>query len=146
MHIHNNLMHIHFQEKDKYSRLCCKTIGRDRLFKDCTAQLFHNTETVKEDMNYTQSINSMPVTLVEFYATWCPHCRNMMPVVAQVKEQLDGKAAIVQIDVDKNQETADNAGVEVYPTFILYKDGKEVWRNRGEISGKDLQAEITSRL
>lgn len=97
-------------------------------------------------MDYTQSINSMPVTLVEFYATWCSHCRNMMPVVAQVKKQLDGKAAIVQIDVDKNPETADNAGVEVYPTFILYKDGKEVWRNKGEIDGKTLLAEITSRL
>ena len=33
-------------------------------------------------------INSNPVVLVEFYASWCPHCKRMMPVVEQVKELL----------------------------------------------------------
>ena len=36
-------------------------------------------------MDYNEVINSEPVVLVEFYASWCPHCQRMMPVVEQVK-------------------------------------------------------------
>ena len=48
-------------------------------------------------MTYDELIAGAPVVLVEFYATWCPHCRHMMPVVEQVKELVAGKAEIYQI-------------------------------------------------
>lgn len=82
------------------------------------------------------------VVLVEFYATWCPHCQRMMPVVAQVEQLLAGKARVAQLDIDKNQEAASEAGVEGIPTFILYVDGKEVWRHSGEIEGEALLAKV----
>lgn len=34
---------------------------------------------------------SRPV-LMEFYATWCPHCQRMMPVMAELKDEMDGVA------------------------------------------------------
>lgn len=97
-------------------------------------------------MNYKQEISNTPVTLVEFYATWCPHCRNMMPVVDRVKEALSGKASVIQIDVDKNEDIADNEKVEVYPTFILYKSGREVWRDTGETDSETLMSKVESYL
>ena len=36
-------------------------------------------------MDYKELISANKVVLVEFFATWCPHCRKMMPVVEQVK-------------------------------------------------------------
>ena len=51
-------------------------------------------------MDYKNLIESAPVVLVEFYASWCPHCQRMMPVVAQVKERIAGRAEIKQIDID----------------------------------------------
>lgn len=95
-------------------------------------------------MTYETAIKATPVVLVEFFATWCPHCRAMMPVVAQVKELLEGTAEVVQLDIDKNQEAADTNGVESVPTFIAYKDGKEQWRHSGEIDGNDLLAKMQS--
>lgn len=93
-------------------------------------------------MNYKDLINSSPVVLVEFYATWCPHCQRMMPVVEQVKELAGKSAEIYQLDIDKNQETADEAEVQSVPTFILYKNGKEIWRQSGEMEGDFLLSQI----
>lgn len=97
-------------------------------------------------MTYSEIINSQPVVLVEFFATWCPHCQRMMPVVAQVKTLLDGRAAVYQLDIDQNQQTAEEAGANSIPTFILYRDGKEVWRHSGEIDGEVLLSKVESAL
>lgn len=97
-------------------------------------------------MDYNNIINSSKVVMVEFFATWCPHCQRMMPVVEQIKELLDGRADIYQFDIDKNQETADSLHVESLPTFIVYRDGKEVWRQSGEMDGQVLLSKIESYL
>ena len=75
-------------------------------------------------MDYKNLIESAPVVLVEFYASWCPHCQRMMPVVAQVKERIAGRAEIKQIDIDENNDIADELGVKTVPTFIVYKNGR----------------------
>ena len=93
-------------------------------------------------MTYDELIAGAPVVLVEFYATWCPHCRHMMPVVEQVKELVAGKAEIYQLDIDQNQDTANDAGVESVPTFLLYQDGKLRWRQSGEIDAEVLLGKI----
>ena len=76
-------------------------------------------------MTYSQITQSAPVVLVEFYATWCPHCRRMMPVVEEVKELLSDRAEVVQLDIDQNDSAANAAGVESVPTFIVYAGGEE---------------------
>ncbi len=97
-------------------------------------------------MDYNNIINSSKVVMVEFFATWCPHCQRMMPVVEQIKELLDGRADVYQFDIDKNQEAADSLDVESLPTFIVYRDGKEVWRQSGEMDGQVLLSKIEAYL
>lgn len=95
-------------------------------------------------MTYDEAIKQTPVVLVEFFASWCPHCRKMMPVVDQVKELLDGSAAVIQLEIDENKELAQQEEVEGIPTFIIYSNGKEQWRHSGEIDGNALLAKIQS--
>lgn len=95
-------------------------------------------------MTYDEALKETQVVLVEFFATWCPHCRRMMPVVEQVKELLDGESAVIQLDIDENKELAGDAGVDGVPTFIVYRDGKEMWRHSGEIDGNALLAKVQS--
>lgn len=97
-------------------------------------------------MDYNNIINSSKVVMVELFATWCPHCQRMMPVVEQIKELLDGRADVYQFDIDKNQEAADSLDVESLPTFIVYREGKEVWRQSGEMDGQVLLSKIESYL
>lgn len=95
-------------------------------------------------MDYTEIIKSTPVVMVEFFASWCPHCQRMMPVVEQVKELLDGVVDIYQFDIDENEEAAKAEDVNGIPTFIVYKNGKEMWRQSGEIDGQELLAKVQS--
>lgn len=97
-------------------------------------------------MTYDEAIKSTPVTLVEFYASWCPHCQRMMPLVAEIKQTLAGRADVLQFDVDKYPELTDAERVESYPTFIIYKNGKEMWRESGEMDPNVLLSKVESYM
>lgn len=97
-------------------------------------------------MEYTQAIQSTPVVLVEFYATWCGHCRHMAPVVDQIKELLAGTVDVYQLDIDLNQKLAGVENISSTPTFIIYRDGREQWRESGEVDGQILLSKIQSYM
>ena len=97
-------------------------------------------------MNYNEIIKSSEVVLVEFFASWCPHCQRMMPIVAQIKELLAGQVNVYQYDIDENSELASEVGADSIPTFIIYKDGQEVWRESGEMDGQVLLSKIEAFL
>lgn len=93
-------------------------------------------------MNYQQAITATPVALVEFYASWCPHCQRMMPVVEQIRELLGNSVSITQLDIDENNQLAEENNVNSIPTFIVYRNGREVWRHTGEIDGNLLLSQL----
>lgn len=93
---------------------------------------------------YTSLCSSAPLVMVEFYATWCPHCQRMMPIVAQIRELVGSNAQIYQLDIDQNDEAASEAGVEGVPTFLIYREGEPVWRYSGEIDGNILLQKLES--
>lgn len=95
-------------------------------------------------MTYAQAVSEAPVVLVEFFATWCPHCQKMMSVVEQVRQALGAATPVIQLDIDQNGATARENRVDGVPTFIIYRNGQEVWRQSGEIEGKDLLAKVQS--
>lgn len=93
-------------------------------------------------MDFQQTINSSSLVLVEFYATWCSHCKHMMPVVEEIKKKIAGEAVVAQYDIDANEKLADEQNVQTIPTFILFKNGKEVWRHSGEMTQETLESQI----
>lgn len=97
-------------------------------------------------MTYQNLTNASPTVLVEFFATWCPHCKRMMPVVDEVKELLGDTVPVYQIDIDKETETADSVDINTVPTFIVYRNGKEVWRQSGEMDSDALFQKVQSLM
>lgn len=79
------------------------------------------------------------VVLVDFWATWCPPCRKMAPVVEEVAGELKGKAKFGKVDVDSNKNLATRYQIRSIPTFILFKDGKKVDQIIGAVEKKDLK-------
>ena len=97
-------------------------------------------------MDYTQEIKSAPVVLVEFYATWCPHCRKMMPIMEDIKTLLADNLKVLQFAIDQNEDLANEMRVQSLPTFILYSDGEEVMRETGEMPGEVLLQKIQAAI
>lgn len=72
--------------------------------------------------------------MAEFYATWCPHCQRMRPIVEEFKRDMEGQVEVVEVDVDQEPELAEFYTIEGTPTFILLRNGEQVWRQSGEMS------------
>jgi thioredoxin 1 len=69
---------------------------------------------------------STGVTLTDFWATWCPPCRMQGPIVEQLDKEIGDQVKITKMDVDENQQTANDFGIMSIPTLIIKKDGKVV--------------------
>lgn len=88
--------------------------------------------------SFLNIIQSHPTVLVDFYATWCGPCKTLGPILDEVKDELEDAIKIIKIDVDKNQPLAAKYQVRGVPTMILYKEGKQVWRQSGVVQKADL--------
>ena len=73
-------------------------------------------------------MDSAPLTLVDFWATWCGPCRMVGPVIEKLGEQYEGKAVIAKVDVDAEPDLARRFGIMSIPTVVFLKNGKEFQR------------------
>ena len=82
---------------------------------------------------FSELIRGKDPVLVDFYADWCGPCKTMAPILQEVKSDMGGKVRIVKVDVDKNPQAAQKFGVQSIPTLILFKEGKQRWRQSGVV-------------
>ncbi len=94
--------------------------------------------------SFNNIINSDKPILVDFYADWCGPCKTLAPILKQVKEELGEAVKIVKIDVDKNQPLAVKYQVRGVPTMLLFKNGKQLWRQSGVLQKNDIVSIIKS--
>lgn len=81
--------------------------------------------------SYAAMLQSASVVLVDFGASWCPPCRRMEPVMEALSEKTSPEIPIIKIDGSSQTNLMKTHNVQVMPTYILYKNGREIWRKAG---------------
>jgi thioredoxin 1 len=76
--------------------------------------------------------------LVDFWASWCPPCRAMNPVV----EALARDFKVWKVNVDTNQELAARYDISSIPALLVFKEGKITARHVGLTPEATLRAEM----
>lgn len=94
--------------------------------------------------SFNDIISGSTPVLVDFYAEWCGPCKTLGPILKNVKGTLGDQLKIVKINVDNNQPLAQQYQVRGVPTMLLFKNGKQVWRQSGVLQEHELVQIIKS--
>jgi len=110
-----------------------------------TSKKDHSMEELSiSDFDNMLSKNSL--VLADFHTLWCVPCRKMSPIVDELKVEYESSAEILRIDMDKSELLADSYNIKAVPTFMLFKDSKEIWRHTGLISKEELEEILKSNI
>ena len=85
--------------------------------------MIHNAITLGIADNFDSFIEDNHLVVVDFYATWCGHCKKISPIVdewAHSHENIE----FLKVDVDKFANLVAEYGVRSMPTFFFFEDGK----------------------
>lgn len=85
---------------------------------------------------FNDLISRSTPTLVEFYATWCGPCRAMQTILEDLERSTRTRADVIRIDTDtpENNILTRQQRIMSVPTFILYREGRALWRHSGVIT------------
>ncbi|RFS24622.1 thioredoxin [Chitinophaga silvatica] len=92
--------------------------------------------------DYNKAIAAKGYVLTDVGAKWCPPCRQMEPVLEKFFNSHKNVKKVL-VDGGKDTEIMKSINATTLPTFIIYKDGKEVWRKQGVLELKELEQHVT---
>jgi thioredoxin 1 len=84
--------------------------------------------------------------VVDFTATWCAPCRFIAPILDTLAAEYQGQMKFTKVDVDVNQDTAQQYGIRSMPTLLVFKGGKVVKQLVGAMPRKKLEDELRPLL
>ncbi|MEN8374075.1 MAG: thioredoxin [Gemmatimonadota bacterium] len=93
----------------------------------------------QEAFDKTIADSTAPV-LVDFYTDWCAPCKVMAPIIDKIARERMGELLVGKLDTDRASEVSAKLGIRGIPTFILFRDGKEVAREVGAVAPAQLEA------
>jgi thioredoxin 1/putative thioredoxin len=82
--------------------------------------------------------SELPV-LIDFYADWCAPCKTVAPEVEAVARELEGKAKVVKVDIDRAKRIATTLRIQSVPTFMVFHRGRPVAAEQGVLRRAQLR-------
>ncbi|MDD6796630.1 MAG: thioredoxin [Clostridiaceae bacterium] len=82
-------------------------------------------EHINESEFKKEVLESDKVVVVDFYATWCAPCKMLAPILEELQEEM-ANVRIVKVDVDENNDLANEYEIQSIPAIKVFKGGKVV--------------------
>ena len=99
-----------------------------------------NTNAVQmRVVDFDKVVASNKMVLVDIGASWCPPCRKMQPIIDQIKKEQGNKIYFLAVDGGVDMDVMKHVQFESLPTYIIYQNGKEIWRKSGIVTADEFQ-------
>lgn len=83
---------------------------------------------------------------IKFGATWCQPCKALAPVIEEISREYDGKAVVMDVDVEDSPDIASKYRIRNVPTILFFKQGVLSGKVVGSVSKKEITDKIDSIL
>jgi thioredoxin 1 len=103
----------------------------------------HAAEYINSPQELQTLLSSTSYVVVDFFADWCPPCKAIAPIFETLaaKHGKPGYLAFAKVNVDQVQAVAQTYRITAMPTFLFFKEGKQVAVNgQAMIQGADPRA------
>ena len=87
-------------------------------------------------------LSSESIVLIDFHTEWCVPCKKMAPVIAEIEQENTDLLKVVKLDLDAHEGISNKFNITAVPTYLIYKNGKEVWRASGTQSKENIENQI----
>jgi rhodanese-related sulfurtransferase len=91
---------------------------------------------------YLSGIPADKTVLVDFGAVWCPPCKKMEPILDSLVTLKEISFTLLKIDGSEQTQLVKQLNIDAFPTFIIYKKGKETWRKQGIVDREELAQKL----
>lgn len=106
-----------------------------KVVKNKSVKTVPQPSFTKQQLNSV--INSNELVLIDFSTQWCVPCKKMKPIVTEIKQE-NKDVEVLFVDVDANKDLAKEYAVQSVPVFLVFKNGKEIFRHTGIIEKNEL--------
>lgn len=94
------------------------------------------------DSNFDENVKKYPLIVIDNWATWCPPCRILGPVIDSLAKKLSGKVVFGKLNVDENKEIVSKYAIMSVPTLLIFKNGKLIDRLIGAMPESMLESKL----
>jgi thioredoxin 1 len=91
-------------------------------------------------------VRSARPVIVDFYTDWCGPCKQVPPILKEIKQELKERVRIIKVNVDKNPHIATKYQIRNLPTIMVFKEGEVKWTTMGVPPAGEIKQIVQNHL